>query len=157
MKTEELFLKTAFCCMACDGEIAPKEVSLLKKMAKEDKLFGDIKVATVINSFVEQINSQGYFFLDSFLKELGDAQLSEKEQLSVVKTALKTIKADDKIEYSEISFFKQIREKLSISDDVILAAFPDNPEMEDYLLPDIVDKSANLWTGSFSEINLAEL
>lgn len=157
MKTEELCLKTAFCCMACDGEIAPKEVSLLKKMAKEDKLFGDIKVATVVNSFVEQINSQGYFFLDSFLKELGDAQLSEKEQLYVVKTALKTIKADDKIEYSEISFFKQIREKLSISDDVILAAFPDEPEIEDYLLPDIVDKSANLWSGSFSEINLAEL
>ncbi|MDY2943808.1 MAG: TerB family tellurite resistance protein [Paludibacteraceae bacterium] len=157
MKKEELFLKSAFCCMACDGEIAPKEVALLKKMTKDEKLFGDIQVANVVNSFVEQINSQGYFFLDVFLNELAEIQLSEEEQLAVIRTAIKTIKADEKVEYSEISFFKQIREKLPISDEKILAAFTDEPEMEDYLLPDIIDRSANLWAVSFSAINFEDI
>lgn len=157
MNTEELLLKTAFCCMACDGEIAPKEVALLKKLAKEEKLFGDLKIAKVVNSFVDQLNEQGYFFVDAYLKELSDAQMSEEEQLAIIKTALVTIKADEKVEYAEISFFKQIREKLSISDEVILAAFPNEPEMEDYLLPDIIDKTAGLWSISFSAIDLNEL
>ena len=157
MNTEELLLKTAFCCMASDGEIAPKEVALLKKLAKEEKLFGDLKIAKVVNSFVDQLNEQGYFFVDTYLKELSDAQMTEEEQLAIIKTALVTIKADEKVEYAEISFFKQIREKLSVSDEVILAAFPDEPEMEEYLLPDIIDKSAGLWSVSFSAIDLNEL
>lgn len=157
MKTEELLLKTAFCCMACDGEIAPKEVALLKKLSKEEKLFGDLKIAKIVNSFVDQLNEQGYFFVDAYLRELSDAQMSEEEQLAIIKTALITIKADEKVEYAEISFFKQIREKLPIADDAILAAFPDEPEMEDYLLPDIIDKSAGLWSVSFSAIDLNEL
>ena len=27
-----LLLKTAFCCMACDGEIAPEEIELIKSI-----------------------------------------------------------------------------------------------------------------------------
>lgn len=157
MNTEELLLKTAFCCMACDGEIAPKEVALLKKLAKEEKLFGDLKIAKVVNSFVDQLNEQGYFFVDAYLKELSDAHMSEEEQLAIIKTALVTIKADEKVEYTEIGFFKQIREKLSIAESVILSAFPDELEIEDYLLPDSIDKLSVLWPVSFSVIQFKEL
>lgn len=36
MTKEELFLKTVFCCIACDGEIATEEVSLVREMSKND-------------------------------------------------------------------------------------------------------------------------
>ena len=44
------------------------------------------------------------------------------------------IEADQNIEYSEIRFFKQIRERLKLDDDVILSQLPDK---EEYLLPDV--------------------
>ena len=31
MKTNELYLKTLFCCCACDGEIAQEEVDMINK------------------------------------------------------------------------------------------------------------------------------
>ena len=32
---KELYLKTAFCCMACDGNIAEEEVQLIRDYTKE--------------------------------------------------------------------------------------------------------------------------
>ncbi len=34
MKTNELYLKTLFCCCACDGEIAQEEVDMIKELTK---------------------------------------------------------------------------------------------------------------------------
>ena len=62
------------------------------------------------------------------------------------------IEADNKIEYSEISFFKKIRLNLFISDEAILAEMPNK---EDYLLPDIIQKEYEFVPDSvFSTINL---
>lgn len=58
----ELLLRTAFCCMACDGEIAPEEVELVKQMAKEKHLFGDIDIEKELNELVEEINQKGKLF-----------------------------------------------------------------------------------------------
>lgn len=34
MKTNELYLKTLFCCCACDGEIAQEEVGMIKELTE---------------------------------------------------------------------------------------------------------------------------
>ncbi len=137
METQELLLKTAFCCMACDGEIANEEVALLAKMIKETKLFGEINVQELTEQYVEQINLQGSSFLSQYLRELKDTSLTPDEQLTLVKIAIKTIEADNKIQYQEISFFKKIRKLLSVSDEDIKGLFQDKEQIELYLLPDI--------------------
>ena len=58
------------------------------------------------------------------------SELSESEELKLVEVAIDTIKADDKVEYSEIKFFKVIKSKLKISDETILKYHPD---FEEYL------------------------
>lgn len=135
MKTNELFLKTAFCCMACDGEIAKEEVNLVKRIAEQTELFADLDVEKDLNTYIEQINAQGKAFLSDYIKEVGEANLTTDDELELVKIAIQTIEADENIEYSEVSFFKRIRAKLNISDDKILAELPDK---EDYLMPDII-------------------
>ncbi len=137
METQELLLKTAFCCMACDGEFANEEVALLAKMIKETKLFGEINVQELTEQYVEQINLQGSSFLSQYLRELKDTSLTPDEQLTLVKIAIKTIEADNKIQYQEISFFKKIRKLLSVSDEDIKGLFQDKEQIELYLLPDI--------------------
>ena len=72
MKTNELYLKTLFCCCACDGEIAQEEVDMIKELTENSTLFQEIQVEYSINEYVNQINSQGKAFLKDYLSELSN-------------------------------------------------------------------------------------
>lgn len=132
----ELYLKTMFCCMACDGDIAEEELALVKQQTQNQPLFERLDIAGLLQSYLDGMRKTGKSFLSSFLKELTSAEMSESEELQLVKLAIDMIEADNNIEYSEVSFFKKIRRKLRVSDEAILAELPDK---EDYLLPDIID------------------
>lgn len=134
MEKSELYLKTIFCCMACDGDIATEEVDMVKQLSSKDETFVGVDVETLMNSWIDGINNNGQRFLKKFLNELSEAELSEDEELLILNYAFKTIEADERIEYSEVKFFKKIRARLSVSDEQILQKHPDK---EDFLLPDI--------------------
>lgn len=134
MKLQELYLKTVFSCMACDGDIAQEEVELVKKLTEETDLFDGLDVEDVINNYVKAINQNGRAFLKTYLNDVAEAELKDEEQMNIVDLAFKTIRADNVIEYAEVKFFKKIRLRLSLTDDAILAKYPDK---EDFLLPDI--------------------
>lgn len=147
----ELFLKTAFACMACDGDIATEEIALVKQFTEQSSLFSTIDVENKLNDYVAQINKQGRGFLSAYLNDVANAELNEHEEMEIVKIAVQMIEADDKIEYSEVSFFKKIRQRLNVSDEMILAEFP---EKEDYLLPDIRIPEDMNWNVHFENIQL---
>ena len=134
MKTSEIYLLTAFVCSACDGDIAPREIALLKDWSDKSELFGDIDVEAKLNEYVESINKHGNRFIKEFLLVLASNDFTEEEQLQIIRVAIEMIEADGLILYSEVKFFKKLRSYLSISDDAILNVLPDK---EDYLLPDI--------------------
>lgn len=134
----KLLLKTAFSCMACDGDIDRREVILIKTMHHQKKIFGEIDINQELDNLLLQINRDGHKFLRSYFNELTSTELSEQDELKLIEAAINTIKADDKVEYSEIKFFKVIRSKLKIGNDPILAQHPD---FEDYLEQDILSES----------------
>lgn len=154
MALNELYLRTAFCCMACDGEIADEEVALLNKLALTEQVFGDLDIQMSINNYIESINKLGKVFLEEYLEDVRNACLDDYSSLQLVKIAIDTIEADNQVEYSEVSFFKRIRKQLSIKDEVILEAMPDK---EDYLLPDVETEDIFDWSFSFQSIQLPEL
>lgn len=154
MTLNELYLRTAFCCMACDGEIADEEVALLNKLALTEQVFGDLDIQMSINNYIESINKLGKVFLEEYLEDVRNACLDDSSSLQLVKIAIDTIEADNQVEYSEVSFFKRIRKQLSIKDEVILEAMPDK---EDYLLPDVETEDIFDWSFSFQSIQLPEL
>lgn len=153
MKTSELYLKTIFCCIACDGEIAGEEIKLVKDFAAKNEEFKDVDVEAMLNKWVSEINADGAGFLKAYLNELAGAQLADDEQMAVIDLALKAIEEDRHIEYSEVKFFKKIRSKLSLSDEAILSKHPDK---EDFLLPDISVAEDPIWEEStkFGKIDL---
>lgn len=142
MTTKELYLKTVFSCIACDGDIAKEEVELLQNIVYEDKMFHEVDVKTLLDKWISEINEDGTKFLNSYLEELANSKLSEQEQLTVVDLAIKAIEADNRIEYSEVKFFKKIRSRLSIPDEAILKEHPDK---DDFLLPDLNVAAAPVW------------
>lgn len=134
----KLLLKTAFSCMACDGDIDKREVKLIKKLQKENKTFGDMDINAEMDILLSDINKNGPQFLKNYFKDLTEAELTENDELKIIEVAIDTIKADKKIEYSEIKFFKVIRSKLAIENKPILEKHPD---FEDYLEQDIITDS----------------
>lgn len=154
MNIKELYIKTIFCCMACDGDIAKEEVELIKNIASKQNTFDGINVESTINEYIALINANGAVFLKKYLYELANQKLSDEEQFQIIDFAIQTILADNRIEYSEVKFFKKIRYRLSLTDEQILAVHPD---IEDFLLPDINIAEDPVWENViFENINFAE-
>lgn len=138
LQFNKLLLKTAFSCMACDGDIDKREIKLIKRLHKEKKTFGDLDVNAEMDNLLITINKDGHQFMIDYFDELTSSELSEVNELNLIEVAIDTIKADEKVEYSEIKFFKVIRSKLKIDNDPILKKHPD---FEDYLEQDIITDS----------------
>ncbi|HEA29701.1 MAG TPA: TerB family tellurite resistance protein [Leeuwenhoekiella sp.] len=134
----KLLLKTAFSCMACDGDIDKREIKLIERLHRDNNTFGDIDINTDLDTFLNAINKDGHQFLKDYFNELTTTELTEANELKLIEVAIDTIKADEKVEYSEIKFFKVIRSKLKIDNEPILEKHPD---FEDYLEQDIITDS----------------
>ena len=117
---DKLLLKTAFCCMASDGNIDKREIALIKTMCGSSSLLKEFNFQEEINSLVKKINIRGKEFIAYYFDLLKKSILTEKEELTLIDFAIQTIKSDEKIEYSEIKFFKNIRHRLKVSDEIIL-------------------------------------
>ena len=150
---DKLLLKTAFCCMASDGNIDNREITMIKSMCEKSSLFDDFNFQEEINKLVSKINTNGKEFISYYFDLLKVNSLTEQEELTLIDFAIQTIKADEQIEYSEIKFFKNIRHRLQISDENILAVYPDIQQFleEDIITESFLDKITNQY------LDLAEL
>lgn len=155
MEQNNLLLRTAFACMACDGEIAKEEISLIKKMSTEKHLFGDIDLDEELASLVKEINLKGKGFLKQYLLSLAEQTMSEEEEIRVADVAVQTIRSDNKIEYSEIKFFKVLRSNLKVVSDEILLEKIDGID-ENYLAQDIRADYLQLYDDYFNTIDLPQ-
>ncbi len=135
---DKLLLKTAFCCMACDGHIDNREVDLIRSLCATSPVFAKFNFEEEINSLVARINIGSKDFIKRYFELLHNANLSEKEELTLVDFAIQTIKADEQVEYSEVKFFKAIRSRLKVSNEKIIEL---HPETEYYLEDEIVNDS----------------
>ena len=100
-------------------------------------MFQGLDVEKLLNDYIKAINATGMSFLNSYLSEIKSIDMTETEELQLVKIAIQMIEADKEVLYSEIKFFKRIRKCLSVSDEVLYREFPDK---EDFFLPDIAQQ-----------------
>lgn len=156
MEINELYLKTAFCCMACDGDIAPEEVEKIKELPQ----FKEMDIQQLLSNYLSQLKVEGNVFLKKYLDEVKMASLTEDEECELANIAIQTIEVDKSVEYNEVAFFKKIRKRLNASDEKLLTAIPENPDVidqispEDYLLPDITNEDdLSLWSDTLFNIN----
>ncbi len=142
---QELYLKTMFCCMACDGEIAAEEVDLIRNEVAHEPLLEGLDAEPLLNGYIAAINQQGRLFLRRYLDELAGDELTKEEELRIVDLAVRMVEADGQVVYAEVQFVKKIRKRLSVTDEQILTRFPNR---EYYLLPDINVMDDPMWNES---------
>ena len=153
MEQNELLLRTAFTCMSCDGDIASEEVDLIKQMSKEKQLFGEIDIDKELDELVKEINLKGKGFLKQYLVNLAEESLTEEQEVKVADVAVQTIRADNRIEYSEIKFFKVLRSNLkNVSDETLLERIDGIDE--NYLAQDIQADYLQMYDDYFNTIEL---
>jgi len=137
--------------MACDGDIAQEEIDMVKDIAMQTPILEGMDIEKALNAYVSAINQTGALFLRRYLNELPEEELTQEEELQIANLSIKMIEADNRIEYSEVKFFKKIRARLSVSDDQILAQHPDK---EDFLLPDIDVMDEPVWDDNVTFENI---
>ncbi len=138
LQFDRLLIKTAFSCMASDGHIDKTEVETIKSLCESSHLFSGFDFQSEINAMINRLNKEGRGFIDFYFNALEKTELSEEQELLIIDFALKTIHADDKVDYAEIKFFKMIRSKLKVSDEDILEK---HPGIEQFLEEDLVIES----------------
>ena len=122
-------------------------------MASEKHLFGDIEIDEELDKLVNEINAKGKGFLKQYLVSLAEQNLSEEQELNVADVAVQTIRSDNKIEYSEIKFFKVIRSNFSkVSDETLLKEIEGIDE--NYLAQDIRADYLQIYDDYFNTIDL---
>lgn len=139
--------------MTCDGDIAEEEKEIVRQFYASNELFKGMDTENFLNKWIEEVNRNGKMFFRSYLNEISEMNLSGQEQMMIVDLAFRTIEADNLIEYSEVKFFKKIRKRLSVSDEMILEKYPDK---QDFLLPDIDMTDELVWNDDikFTRISL---
>lgn len=154
MDKNELMLKTLFCCSACDGDIATEEVDLVKQLVKNNSIFNGLDVESLLNGYISEINGKGKLFLKEYLNSLSEMELSDEDQITLMKLAIDMIEADNQILYAEVKFFKKIRAQLLILDENIPEELLDK---EDYFMPDTATNDKDLDWGdiTFAPINFS--
>lgn len=148
-----LLLLTAFSCMSCDGDIADEEISLIKEMANKESLFRDLNIDEKLEELVAEINLKGKSFLKEYLTLLVNTQFTEQQELQLLEIAVKIIRVDNEIKYSEIKFFKIIRSNLKIVTDEQILSKIDSVD-EYYLAKDIKTDYFQLYEDYFKNIDL---
>lgn len=155
MEFNELLLRTAFACMSCDGDIAPEEVDLIKQTDKEQHLFGDVDINVELDKLVNEINLKGKGFLKQYLNSLAEQTLSEEEELKVADVAVRMIRADNIIQYSELKFFKVLRSNFKVVSDKTLLEKVENID-ESYLAQDIRADYLQIYEDYFNNIEIPQ-
>jgi len=153
---DKILLQTAFSFMTCDGDIDKNEVALIREMAVEKSLFGDIDIDIELEFLIEVINAKGMGFLKDYFKVLKNAELSTDQELQLVEIALKTLEADAVIDYNEVKFFRIFRTLLAVSDSGIKNKFPDFPD--EFLETDIFSSTYldQLFDDYFDQVEIPE-
>ena len=67
MDKKILYLKTLLCCSACDGEIAPEEVDLIRSLIAKNEIFDGIEAESAINDLISELNDDGLKFIKEYL------------------------------------------------------------------------------------------
>lgn len=153
---EKILLETAFFCMASDGDVDPREVNTVKALCEKSDLFDQVNIEVRLNELTDEINKKGIELISDFLNKIENENFSKEEELLIIDFALKTIYADEKIDYSEIKFFKTIRHRLKLSDEDIMDEFPDLDD--NFLAADIQTESTieTLTQDFFKTVNLSQ-
>ena len=126
MQTEDfkkLLFKTAFCVMACDGNIDESEIEEMKKIDSRTTYFNDIDLSIELDNLISDLKNKNVKIVKNLFDSLRENTLSISQELLILEVTLRIINADNVIDENEVRFLNLIRSKLDVADKIISERF----------------------------------
>ena len=124
------YLRVAYGCMACDGDIAPAEVSCLRSIAVQ---MGQpaTEVEAALKSIGKAFAADSAGTVGRALKELRESKLSGEDSALLLDILVQLVEADGTIRHSEAHFIRELVERLALDREALRRA---HPEWRTYLV-----------------------
>jgi len=120
---QRLLFRTAFCVMACDGNIDEREIREMKSMNKSAAFFQGIDLTNELDLLLTSLRERGKQFVNELIESLNKVDLSTVQELLILEVAFRIVNADEKVDENEINFVKFLRSKLNVYDEIIRDRF----------------------------------
>ena len=128
---KEFLFKSAFMAMASDGNIDDLEIRELESIVANEIYFMEYDYEEALKKNVQIVKQSGRSAINDYLNEISKNDLNEHQELLLIEVLLRIIKADSKIEESELEFLHLAKSKLKIDEQSLIVKFPHHIE---YLL-----------------------
>lgn len=157
---QHLLFQTAFCVVASDGHIDDREVEELRSLEGSAVYFEGIDLQDDLDQFVqalEQSQEDNRGPVPELLDKIEASDLTVVQELLLIEVALRILHADEKIHAKEVRLVRQMRNRLSVNDEILLERFgPSNALFDsEYHIPESGPDIAQLLADS-SVLDLAE-
>ena len=116
-------IQIAFCSIVCDSYIDKSEIEKLKEISEKDFYFEGFSLSKDIQSLEEEFSKRDLLLVNEILNNQLTLDYSESQKLIIIETVIGIIKADSKIEQSEIDFTNKLIVNLRIPSEVIKSRF----------------------------------
>jgi|TARA_B110000881_G_C18396178_1_gene423584 uncharacterized tellurite resistance protein B-like protein len=116
-------IKIAFCSMACDSDIDKSEITKINEIVEKDFYFDGHSLSKDIDLLKKELDETGPIFIEKILNEQLFLNYSESQKIIIIEVSIGVIKADKKLEITEIDFINQLISNLKIPSDIIKARF----------------------------------
>ena len=156
MQTEDfkkLLFKTAFCVMACDGNIDESEIEEMKKIDSSTTYFNDIDLSIELDNLISDLKNKNVKIVKNLFDSLRENTLSISQELLILEVTLRIINADNIIDENEVRFLNLIRSKLDVADKIISERFGKISYLKNLNYEEIEINESNL----INEINITDI
>ena len=116
-------IKIAFCSMACDSDIDKSEITKINEIAEKDFYFDGYSLSEDIDLLEKEFHETGLVLIEHILNEQLFLNYSEAQKIILIEVSIGIIRADKKLEITEIDFVNQLISNLKIPSDIIKARF----------------------------------
>jgi uncharacterized tellurite resistance protein B-like protein len=134
MKNQEFkdfLFRSAVIAMACDGDIAEKEIEEIKIIVNNEIYFMGYDFQEALNDNIEKIRGNGKSEINSYLQEIESNNLNEHQEILLIEVLLRIIESDNEVQENELKFLQMVKSKLKADEQTLIVKFPKHI---DYLL-----------------------
>ncbi len=134
MKNQEFkdfLFRSAVIAMACDGDIAEKEIEEIKTIVDNEIYFMGYDFEEALNDNIEKIRGNGKSEINSYLQEIESNHLNEHQEILLIEVLLRIIESDNEVQENELKFLQMVKSKLKADEQTLIVKFPKHI---DYLL-----------------------
>lgn len=120
---QRVLFHSAMLVMACDGDIHASEINEMRLAFEKTRFFTDINFEKEMERLVSELHKDKTSMIHTYFEELGGLEVDPVQKLQILEIVLRIIYADDRVHENEVKFFRLIKDRLMVPNEIIFRRF----------------------------------